>query len=79
MKHPISYIKQVSTIAIILLFVCALEAAGLFLFFIQVESTKVAKQTCGSFSTYQEALRAYNTGNTALDHNGNGVPCETLL
>lgn len=34
---------------------------------------------CGIYTTYQEAVRAYNAGNHSLDHNKNGVPCETLL
>lgn len=34
---------------------------------------------CGSFSSYKDALRAYNMGDRALDHNHNGVPCESLI
>lgn len=79
MKHTLSYMKQVTTMAIVLLFIVALEAAALFAFFIHTESTKVAKPTCGDFTTYQQALQAYNAGNKRLDHNRNGVPCETLL
>lgn len=35
---------------------------------------------CHSFSTYNEALRAYNAGNKRLDGGKhNGVPCESLV
>lgn len=35
-------------------------------------------ETCDSFSTYSQALAAYQKGNTRLDHNSNGRPCEKL-
>lgn len=50
-----------------------------FLLYIQLVNTKVAKQTCASFTTYQQALQALNAGNTGLDHNKNGYPCENLI
>lgn len=34
---------------------------------------------CGSFDTYAQALQAYNGGDKKLDHNGNGIPCESLV
>jgi hypothetical protein len=37
-------------------------------------------QTCRSFRTCEEAMRSFlNDGNTRLDGNGNGVPCENLV
>lgn len=74
-----SYINNVTNLALFLLLLVALEAAVLFTLFIHIETTKVAKKTCGDFTTYQEALQAFNAGNTGLDHNKNGVPCQTLL
>lgn len=34
---------------------------------------------CTQFSSYNEAVRAYNMGAWKLDGNHNGVPCENLL
>lgn len=50
-----------------------------FIIYMQLVETKVAKQTCASFTTYQQALQAFNMGNTGLDHNKNGIPCQSLL
>lgn len=34
---------------------------------------------CSQFSSYKEAVQAYNMGEWKLDKNHNGVPCENLL
>lgn len=34
---------------------------------------------CSTFSSYKDAVRAYNMGAWNLDRNHNGVPCESLL
>lgn len=62
-----------------LLTALALAIGTCFIFYIQLVETKVAKQTCASFTTYQQALQAFNAGNTGLDHNKNGFPCENLI
>lgn len=35
-------------------------------------------QTCSSFQTCEEAMRSLRSGNTRLDRDGDGVPCESL-
>lgn len=47
------------------------------LFFQLGNSRKI--ENCGSFDTYAQAVRSFNAGNKKLDHNGNGVPCESLI
>lgn len=34
--------------------------------------------SCASFGTYSAALKAYQHGDTWLDGNNNGIPCENL-
>lgn len=34
--------------------------------------------TCGSYASYTEAHAAYEAGNTHLDGDEDGIPCETL-
>jgi hypothetical protein len=38
----------------------------------------LARQTCKDFSTCEEAMKAYKTGNTRLDGDKDGIPCENL-
>lgn len=33
---------------------------------------------CSSFGSYADALKAFKQGNTQLDSNHNGIPCENL-
>ncbi len=35
-------------------------------------------QTCSSFRTCEEAMRSLQAGNTRLDGDGDGIPCESL-
>lgn len=35
-------------------------------------------QSCKSFSTCEEAMRSFKNGNSKLDGDGDGVPCEKL-
>lgn len=79
MKQALPFMNTVTNIALGSLAVNALLAATCFILFVRLSETKVAKATCASFSSYGEALQAYNAGNKGLDHNRNGYPCETLL
>ena len=38
----------------------------------------LARQTCKDFSTCEEAMKAYKAGNTKLDGDKDGIPCEKL-
>lgn len=38
----------------------------------------VEGQTCSSFGTCEAAIRAFRAGNTRLDGDGDGIPCEAL-
>lgn len=79
MNDPITYLNDHYYLNIGLLTMLAFSFGVCFLLYIQLAETKVAKQTCTSFATYQQALEAYNVGNTGLDHNKNGYPCEHLI
>lgn len=79
MKQAIQFTNTVTNIALTSLIVNVLLGIACFVFFVRLNEVTVAKVTCASFSSYGEALEAYNAGNKALDHNHNGVPCETLL
>ena len=35
-------------------------------------------QTCKSFNSCEEAVRSYKSGNSKLDRDKDGVPCESL-
>ena len=35
-------------------------------------------QTCKSFNSCEEAVRSYRSGNSRLDRDKDGVPCESL-
>ena len=35
-------------------------------------------QTCKSFNSCEEAVRSYRSGNSKLDRDKDGVPCESL-
>ena len=35
-------------------------------------------QTCKSFNSCEEAVRSYRSGNSNLDRDKDGVPCESL-
>jgi hypothetical protein len=35
-------------------------------------------QTCKSFKTCEEAMKSYRAGNTKLDGDKDGIPCESL-
>ncbi len=35
-------------------------------------------QTCKSFKTCEEAMKSYRAGNTKLDRDKDGIPCESL-
>jgi len=35
-------------------------------------------QTCSSFKTCKEAVASYKAGNTKLDRDKDGIPCESL-
>lgn len=38
----------------------------------------LARQTCKDFSSCEEAMKAYEAGNTNLDGDKDGIPCENL-
>lgn len=75
----LQFTNDVYYLAIGSLIVLSFSLVANFMFFIRLSETKVAKATCASFSSYGEALQAYNAGNTGLDHNKNGYPCENLI
>lgn len=79
MKLATSYVNEITYLAIGILFALAVSLVANFMFFVRLSETKVAKQTCASFGSYADALQAYNKGNTRLDKNHNGFPCEYLL
>jgi hypothetical protein len=44
---------------------------------VSAPSTATA-QTCKSFKTCEEAMKSYRAGNTKLDGDKDGIPCESL-
>ena len=42
-----------------------------------IEPSAIA-QTCKSFNSCEEAVRSYRSGNSKLDRDKDGVPCESL-
>lgn len=74
-----TFTNDVYYLAIGLLIALSFALVTCFLLFVRLNEVKAAKQTCASFSSYGEALQAYNAGDTGLDHNKNGYPCENLL
>lgn len=79
MKQTLQFTNDAHYLALFLLLVASMSLVANFMFFIRLSETKVAKATCASFSSYAEALQAYNAGNRSLDHNRNGFPCQLLL
>lgn len=51
---------------------------GLVLFFGLGAAPALARQTCKDFKTCDEAKIALKAGNTGLDRDKDGIPCETL-
>lgn len=43
-----------------------------------VSSGAAWAQTCSSFQTCAEAVASYKSGNTKLDRDKDGIPCESL-
>ncbi|MCP9796199.1 excalibur calcium-binding domain-containing protein [Cyanobium sp. Lug-B] len=43
-----------------------------------VGSGTALAQNCSSFSNCAEAVRSYNEGNTKLDRDKDGIPCESI-
>ena len=40
--------------------------------------SEAAAQTCKSFSSCNQAVQSYRSGNSKLDRDKDGVPCESL-
>ena len=40
--------------------------------------SEAAAQTCKSFSSCSQAVQSYRSGNSKLDRDKDGVPCESL-
>lgn len=38
----------------------------------------VRSQTCSAFTTCDQAMRSFQSGNTGLDGDSDGIPCENL-
>jgi hypothetical protein len=38
----------------------------------------LARQTCKDFRSCEEAMKAFKAGNTQLDGDKDGIPCESL-
>lgn len=47
------------------------------MFFASSPLSSVA-QSCKSFKTCEEAMKSYRAGNTKLDRDRDGIPCESL-
>lgn len=45
---------------------------------IRLNESELNRPTCGSFSSYADAKKAYDKGNKALDSNKDGIPCNYL-
>lgn len=52
--------------------------AGIGVFGAYVSQPGSLRVTCGDFLEYEKALEAYNEGNTSLDGDKDGIPCEAL-
>ena len=50
---------------------------SLFLFFLLLAGAAQA-QNCSSFSTCAEAVASYRAGNSKLDRDKDGIPCEKI-
>lgn len=63
------------------LFVALAISIGLNIGFVValVSTPKGLHRNCSSFGSYLDAVDSYRQGNTQLDANNNGVPCENLL
>lgn len=75
----LTFINDVYYLAISLLIALSFALVTCFILFIRLNEIKAAKATCRSFSSYGEALQAFNGGDRRLDHNKNGYPCESLI
>lgn len=48
------------------------------LFFALGAAPAFARQYCRDFTTCEEAMKSFKAGNTALDGDKDGIPCEKL-
>lgn len=48
------------------------------LYSVRLNGSKLLTATCGSFSLYAAAKASYDDGNTKLDGDNDGIPCEDL-
>lgn len=51
---------------------------GLAMFIGLGSAPSLARQTCKDFSTCEQAKKAFKAGNTKLDGDKDGIPCEML-
>lgn len=61
----------------ILAFILSAIIVGLLLVIAFLALTPKGRATCKSFGSYSDILAAYSAGNSALDGDGDGVPCES--
>ena len=64
------------TNAVTLLLVTFMAIVLAFILVVHNHSQMQVRQTCASFSSYNDAYRAYRAGDTELDRDGDGRPCE---
>lgn len=48
------------------------------IFLLALMPLAVYSQTCKSFATCADAVKSLQSGNTQLDRDGDGIPCEKL-
>lgn len=63
-------LQVIAVILIVFLMALMLVVVGLIL-------TPKGRATCRSFGSYADIVSSYNGGNSALDGNGDGVPCQS--
>lgn len=78
MDTVIDYQRNITYLAITLLMMFAFAVATVFIFFVKLSEAREIVN-CASFGSYAEAVQAYNAGEKKLDHNHNGIPCESLV
>lgn len=70
------YISIAAAIAFVLVFILFIAFSTVLYELNQQE--KFVRKKCSEFTSYKEAEAAYKNGNTRLDGNHDGIPCNSL-
>jgi hypothetical protein len=55
-----------------------LAPLGLLVLLVAVDATAAYAESCKDFSSCEEAMKSFKSGNTRLDGDKDGIPCESL-